>query len=215
MQLMECSQLSSAKALIHEVCVSFQEHFYHPDDVKELLAPICAVLTEKAAGGEEAAKHSLQRTASPLSRDSSNKQKFFQYSQLSALLADFEKHEQELMETIEKQVYPYHTIVKKAMEYIHEHLGEEITLQTIAKEIFCSPTYLSQIFKEEVRMNFSDFLVQARMKQAILLLTTTSLSIREIAEQVGIPNQSYFSRSFIRFTGMQPSKYRQSFEEHA
>lgn len=62
-------------------------------------------------------------------------------------------------------------------------------------------------------MNFSDFLVQARMKQAILLLTTTSLSIREIADRVGIPNQSYFSRSFIRFTGMQPSKYRQNFLE--
>jgi two-component system response regulator YesN len=213
LQLMECSQLTSAGSLIQEVCASFHEHFYHPDDVKELLALICAILKEKAAGTEEPAKNALLQAPASLSHTTSDPQNFFQYSQLSALLADFQKREQDFMQSIEKNLYPYHTIVKKAIQYIHEHLGEEITLQSIAKEIFCSPTYLSQIFKEEVRMNFSDFLVQARMKQAILLLTTTSLSIREIADRVGIPNQSYFSRSFIRFTGMQPSKYRQNFLE--
>lgn len=208
LQLMECGQLTSAKALIHEVCASLHEHFYHPDDVKELLALICSILKEKAEGPEN---HVSERASSSPPRSPSDIRGFFQYSQLSALLNDFERFEQELMPSIEKNMYPYHAIVRKAIEYIHEHLGEEITLQSIAKEIYCSPTYLSQIFKEEARMNFSDYLVQARMKQAILLLTTTSLSIREIAEQVGIPNQSYFSRSFIRFTGVQPSKYRQSF----
>ena len=56
LQLMECSQLTSAGSLIQEVCASFHEHFYHPDDVKELLALICAILKEKAAGTEEPAK---------------------------------------------------------------------------------------------------------------------------------------------------------------
>ena len=110
----------------------------------------------------------------------------------------------------ETAAHPYHSIVKKAIQYIHNHLSEEITLQLIANEIYCNPTYLSQLFKEEVHLNFSDFLIQARIKQATLLLTTTSLSIGEIAEQVGIPNQSYFSRTFTRFTGIQPSRYRQS-----
>lgn len=135
----------------------------------------------------------------------------FKHKKLSALLKDYEEYESSLMHLIEQGLYPCHSIFKQAIQYIHKHLNEEITLQLIAREIYCNPTYLSQVFKKEVHMNFSDFLIQARLKRAMLLLATTSLPIGEIAEQVGIPNQSYFSRSFIRFSGMQPSKYRQEF----
>ena len=65
--------------------------FYHPDDVKELLALICAILKEKAAGTEEPAKNALLQAPVSLSHTTSDPQNFFQYSQLSALLADFKK----------------------------------------------------------------------------------------------------------------------------
>lgn len=214
-QFVECGQLSSAADIIHEVCASLPLHMYFPDDVKELLALSCSILEEKAASVE--ASHDIF-SSSPFpkfqessARNESIRKSLFKHKKLSALLENYHEYESSLTQLIERGLYPCHPIVKQAIQYIHKHLNEEITLQLIAREIYCNPTYLSQVFKKEVHMNFSDFLVQARLKRAMLLLATTSLPIGEIAEQVGIPNQSYFSRSFIRLTGMQPSKYRQEF----
>lgn len=210
-QLIESNQLSSAANLVHEICASFPNHLYFPDDIKEFLTLICSILEEKAQNIDEIYGYSFQKICRTFTQSDSTKQTFYQYKHLSTLLKEFGEYEQSLLQFIEKNSYPYHSNVKKAIQYIHKHLSEEITLQLIAKEIYCNPTYLSQVFKKEVHMNFSDFLLQTRLKRAMSLLTTTSLSIGEIAEQVGIPNQSYFSRSFIQFTGMQPSKYRQNY----
>ena len=113
LQLMECSQLTSAGSLIQEVCASFHEHFYHPDDVKELLALICAILKEKAAGTEEPAKNALLQAPVSLSHTTSDPQNFFQYSQLSALLADFKNREQDFMHSIEKNLWQHRRTRKR------------------------------------------------------------------------------------------------------
>ena len=214
-QFVECGQLSSASGLIHEICSSLPRHMYFPYDVKELLALSCSILEEKAANIEESPRIFPGSPFSGLressARNESIHKSLFKHKKLSSLLENYTEWESALLHLIEQSLYPCHSIVKQAIQYIHKHLHEEITLQLIAREIYCNPTYLSQVFKKEVHMNFSDFLIQTRLKRAMLLLATTPLPIGEIAEQVGIPNQSYFSRSFIRFAGMQPSKYRQEF----
>ena len=66
-----------------------------------------------------------------------------------------------------------------AIRYIHEHYAEEISLETLAKNVFVSAYYLSHLFREEMGVTFSDYLSKVRMektsKARILLRTNTSM----------------------------------------
>ena len=96
----------------------------------------------------------------------------------------------------------------QAIRYMNAHLEEEVSLQEVAAEIFCSAPYLSSLFKKETGINFSDYLVNMRIRKAQNLLLTTQLSVSEIAREVGIGNSSYFTRVFSKITGVTPVKYR-------
>ncbi len=148
-----------------------------------------------------------------LSQDIISKPDFEECTTLNSMAEAATEYFQVVLSQLHESIYPDNTIVKKAIEYIEQHIGETVTLKVIADNIYCNPTYLSQVFKKETGKNFSDFLIQARVNRALNLLEHTNLFIKDIAQQVGIPNQSYFSRSIIKATGMQPSRYR-SVKQH-
>ena len=98
--------------------------------------------------------------------------------------------------------------VKKAIEFINENYMKQITLNDVAESIFVSSNYTSKIFKRELGMNFSDYLIDVRIKKAKMLLKNIEYKNYEIAEMVGIPDAYYFSKIFKRITGCTPSEFR-------
>ena len=105
-------------------------------------------------------------------------------------------------------MYHYDKIVSQAVRYMNEHLEEDISLKAVADVIYCSAPYLSSLFKKETGSNFSEYLVNMRIRRAQNLLLSTKLPVSEIAQKVGIANCSYFIRVFARITGVTPVKYR-------
>jgi len=100
-------------------------------------------------------------------------------------------------------------IVLKAMEYIDQHFSNEnLYLQEVAGAVHVNPTYLSIIFKRERDINFSDYLLEVRMKKAIQLIRKGEMKSYEVAQQVGYPNPQYFSVVFKKYTGYSPTEYR-------
>ena len=75
--------------------------------------------------------------------------------------------------------------VQQACQYIDAHLGEEITLDIVARHIFVSKSYLSQMFREITGQSFSEYIACQRVVRARRLLLTTSLKVDQIAEQCG------------------------------
>ena len=71
--------------------------------------------------------------------------------------------------------------------------------------VFLNRDYLSRQFKKEVGVNFSEYLMSVRMKQARCLLENSSLRISEVALRVGITNMSYFSTVFHKVFGCKPN----------
>ena len=63
-------------------------------------------------------------------------------------------------------------------------------------------------FYKENGHSFLKYVIELRMNRACALLTGTSLSVKEIAESVGYPDQLYFSRIFKNRFEMTPSEYR-------
>lgn len=96
-----------------------------------------------------------------------------------------------------------------AVTYIKEHLADNLTVKDTAKALTVNANYLSSLFHRDMGMTFIDFVNKERTNQAASLLRHTNLQIQQIATTVGYNNTSYFSKQFVRFHGVSPSRYRQ------
>lgn len=97
--------------------------------------------------------------------------------------------------------------------YLQEHLEEEISLNVLAEKFHLSAQYVSQLFKNEIGVNFLAYLTNIRMEKAKKLLISTPLPIGEIAEQCGYTDYRVFTKAFKKAEGSTPSQYRREFLE--
>lgn len=112
-------------------------------------------------------------------------------------------------ETAASEEQPIVAIVR----YLQEHLREEISLSVLAEQFHLSAQYISQLFKNEIGVNFLAYLTNIRMEQAKKLLLSTPLSIAEISEQSGYADYRVFTKTFKKTEGVTPSQYKRSFLE--
>lgn len=100
--------------------------------------------------------------------------------------------------------------VRSVQYYIRDHLSDpDLNRVSIAEAIHLTPDYLSFNFHKEFGTTLTNYITSVRMDHAKSLLKKTSLSIAQVAEQVGIPNVSYFYRQFKKVTGQTPQQYRE------
>ena len=100
-------------------------------------------------------------------------------------------------------------LVKKAKSYMDaNYMNEDISLKTTAEYVGLSPTYLSALFKREMKRNFTEYLTEIRIRKAKELLCSTSKLICEIAYEVGFRDYRYFSQIFKKQTGQTPRKFQ-------
>jgi two-component system, response regulator YesN len=97
---------------------------------------------------------------------------------------------------------------QKIIEYIEDHLSQEITLKHIADHVFLHPQYVGQLFKTELNLTFTDYLTNARLKRAKQLLKDTHLKVYEVAQMSGYKSPKHFMTLFKQETGLTPVKYR-------
>ncbi len=96
----------------------------------------------------------------------------------------------------------------KARCFIHEHLGEALSLTRVADFVSISPNYLSEEFKRVTSSKFVDYVARTRIEKACKLLSNSSLRISEIAFEVGFQSLSQFNRVFKKLSGKSPTDYR-------
>jgi len=104
---------------------------------------------------------------------------------------------------------PTHRTVQSALEIIHARYNTNLTLDSVAKEVFVSNTYLSSLFKQELGINFLDYLHQYRIEHAKLLLKR-SFKIFNVAKMVGYQEERHFSMTFKKWTGLTPTQFQKS-----
>jgi len=101
-------------------------------------------------------------------------------------------------------------IMKKVINYIHQHYNRDLTLEEVAEAVHFSPCYLSRIFKQMQKVNFIDYLTRVRLEKAKMLLKSSNYSISSISRKVGYQDPKYFSTLFKKHVGCTPSEYRQN-----
>lgn len=93
-------------------------------------------------------------------------------------------------------------------DYIDMHLNEDIDLSVLAGVIYKSRSQVIRMFQAQFGVTPYEYLLNCRVKQAKLLLSATDLLVKEIALQMGFPNEHYFSVLFKKKSGMTPNEYR-------
>ncbi|WP_236838517.1 response regulator transcription factor [Caldalkalibacillus salinus] len=96
-------------------------------------------------------------------------------------------------------------LVEQMIEYIHDHLSENITLQDIANQLYISRNYLGQIFKNVVGESFKNYVTRVRVEKAKKMLQEGQYLIYEVSEKVGFVNPAYFTTIFKKYTGYTPT----------
>lgn len=104
----------------------------------------------------------------------------------------------------------YSRPVQTAMLYVRQHLGEPLSLRTVAAALGCNGSYFSALFKKETGQTLTEFILQERMRLAANLLLTTRLQVQTIAQYCGYLDVNYFCRAFRQTTGCSPSTYRKT-----
>jgi AraC-like DNA-binding protein len=95
-----------------------------------------------------------------------------------------------------------------AAKRMREDLAAALPVAALAREFGYSVSHFSRTFAAVTGERPQSFVIGARLERARELLTTTGLSIGEIATAVGVPDLFYFSRLFKRRLGITPSEYR-------
>lgn len=98
--------------------------------------------------------------------------------------------------------------VEKVMEWIEHHYKEEFVLERLASNLHLSPYHISRLFREDMGCTITDYIIVKRLRDACLLLTTTSMPIQDIARKVGLKSDSYFCQLFKKHMGISPNQYR-------
>ncbi len=99
--------------------------------------------------------------------------------------------------------------IKKINYIIESKYSEKITLQSVASELNISPIYLSTMYKDCSGINFSEQLLNVRMKHAEKLLIDRNIPTSKVAVLCGFCDESYFRKKFKQFFGMNVREYRQ------
>ncbi len=102
-------------------------------------------------------------------------------------------------------------IINKIVRFVQSHLSEEISLSVLAEEFHFSTQYVSQLFKNEIGVNFLTYLTNIRMEKAKKLLLSTDLPIADISEQSGYSDYRVFTKVFKKSEGVTPSQFRHDF----
>ncbi len=98
--------------------------------------------------------------------------------------------------------------IRLCKQYIVDHIYEEITLPQLAALARLHPNYLSRLFKQETGSTPSLFIQQERMEEAKRLLRYTTLSLADIGTRLGFHDQSHFTKTFKKYTGITPRQFR-------
>lgn len=98
--------------------------------------------------------------------------------------------------------------LEQAEEILRAHFSQRLSLSLISGVIGVHPVHLAREFRRHYHSTVGEYLRRLRIEYITRELATSDASLVEIAAAAGFSDQSHLSRTFKRYTGMTPAKYR-------
>lgn len=97
--------------------------------------------------------------------------------------------------------------------FIDCHIGQDISIEELAKIAHLHPNYLIRLFKSQLGMSPVQYINLKRIEIAQQLLKNPKISVAEAAERLGIGDVFYFSKLFKKYVGISPSRFKEKEEK--
>jgi two-component system, response regulator YesN len=98
-------------------------------------------------------------------------------------------------------------VFNNILQFVNEQYCADISLELVAENVGLTPQYVSKLFKEELGMNFIEYVTEKRIASAKHLLKTTKLKIKDVAVESGYSDSNYFCKIFKKYVGQTPKEY--------
>ena len=98
-------------------------------------------------------------------------------------------------------------VIERVIKYIKENLDSELSLESVSAYANLSPIHFHNCFRSSTGRTLHEYVEEKRIKRAMELLTSTDMTLTEIAYACGFSSQSYFSFVFKRKMQMTPREY--------
>ena len=128
--------------------------------------------------------------------------------QVSAMVPRMIRHYCLLVQTYSREKYS--GVVRDCLNFVDFHYMEPLSLEGLANKFAVNKNYLSSRFSKEVGMTLTDYINLTRVRRSLKILSTTSLSMQEVAERCGFSAANYYTRIFKKIHGSTPNEYRRS-----
>ncbi|WP_419909899.1 helix-turn-helix domain-containing protein [Hoeflea sp.] len=113
-----------------------------------------------------------------------------------------------ILETTENRLQIEDVRLRRVVDYIHDNLAEDLTLQSMADLAAMSGYHFSRAFKAATGKSPLQYVIAERIALAKVLLKTTSLTVSDICYRTGYNDVSRFGQHFKRATGTTPARFR-------
>lgn len=100
-------------------------------------------------------------------------------------------------------------VVVKAKRFINTNLEGRVTLDVVAPHVGVSTYYFCKVFKRSTGMTLTEYVNRRRVERAKQMLLNPQSRVTEVAFEVGYQSLSQFNRSFLRYVGVSPSRFRE------
>ncbi len=196
----------------HEKCLQFLEHLSNkynkncclfPNQVKDFYYKLFQILNDSF----------LRLKLSSKTQDSDSGESIiefiencFTYEELhQSLVGRTEIFFQQMLSYV-----PEDNMIFMIKDYIARHYGNDLlSIKDISDHVHLSVSYVCTYFKNQTGQTLNQYLTEYRMEKAMQLLKDSRYQIADVSYKVGYNNGNYFSKSFKKYTGMTPSKYRE------
>jgi AraC family transcriptional regulator len=104
--------------------------------------------------------------------------------------------------------------LRLAHELIHDRFVQPLTIKEIAQAVGAHPAYLVRAFRNHYGMTIGEYVRKLRIEFACRQISVTCAPLSQIATMAGFYDQSHFTRTFKRVTGLTPNEYRSISRTH-
>lgn len=96
----------------------------------------------------------------------------------------------------------------RILEYVRRHAFDKLRLDDLAEITGFNKNYICHLFRKQLGMTFIQYVTDLRMKHGCELLSTTFMSVEDVALRCGYPDPAYFNRIFKKYMKVTPAAYR-------
>ena len=104
-------------------------------------------------------------------------------------------------------------LIADVLDYVDSHVGDSMSLDTLAKHFYISSYHLAHKFKDEVGCTVNQYILNRKLGEAEERLVFSTDSIKQIAADCGYSNLQYFYSVFKKNTGNTPAEMRHYYNQ--